>query len=345
MEPLTYLDRNENQYGPAPECLKALTDPVWAELFEYSRDYTRNVKSRLSERLAVDLGVDEKNIILGYGAEDLLKQAIHCYLHKGEKIMIPSHSWWYYKKIAAEVDGIQVEYPIVEGDHAFTYDLDGMLRIYREELPQIVLISSPNNPTGNRLSPGQLRLILQAMNQTIVILDEAYTLFHCNDNGYLRELVTEFPNLVILRTFSKYYALAGLRIGYALIGENHARFSLFSAHYLGFNRVSERVAIAALDAGDYYRDMCRKMLEDSEMLFAELNHFPGFTAYRTYANFILVRIPQKIKTGLKTYLKTHGMIVKFMEEEDLNSHIRITIGTQEQNRRLLNLIREFLLAE
>jgi len=339
---MIYLDRNENQYGPAPECVKALTNPDMRELYEYSRDFSLGIKSRLSERLAREFGISEKNVILGYGAEDLLKQAIHCYLHKGDKIMIPSHSWWYYKHIADEVDGIKVEYPIVEGDKTFYYDLDGMFRVYKEQKPQMVLISSPNNPTGNYLEPDRLRQALRTMKETIVVLDEAYTLFYNNDSTHLKELVEEFPNLMILRTFSKYYALAGLRIGFALIGENHARFSLFSAHYLGFNRISEHVGIAALDSDDYYQDMCRKMVADNEMFYAELNKIPGFTAYRSYANFILVKIPVEIKNALKEYLTSHGMIVKFMAEDGLFNHIRITIGTHEQNSMLLDLIRSFL---
>lgn len=342
IKPVIYLDRNENQYGPSPECIKAFLESDLKLFNEYSREFSRNVKSLLSERLANEFGVSEKNIILGYGAEDLLKQTIHCYLHKGDKIMIPSRSWWYYKQIADEVDGVRVEYPIVEGDKIFLYDLDGMIKVYTEHQPKMVLISSPNNPTGNCLEPDHLRRLLRLMKETIVILDEAYTLFYNHDKNHLKELVNEFPNLIILRTFSKYYALAGLRIGFALIGENHARFSLFSAHYLGFNRVSERVAIAALDSNDYYHQMCMKMVEDSEMFFSELNRIPGFVAYRSYANFILVKIPVDIKETLKKYLTDNGMIVKFMAEEGLFNHIRITIGTQEQNKLLMDLIRSFM---
>jgi histidinol-phosphate aminotransferase len=342
MKRVVYLDRNENQYGPSPLCTKALIQADFSLLYEYSRDFERNVKSSLSERLAGEYGISEKNVILGYGAEDLLKQTIHCYLGKGEKIMIPSRSWWYYKHIANEVDGIQVEYPILEGERTFTYDLDAMIRVYREEKPAMVLISSPNNPTGNRLETAEIKGILREMRETVVILDEAYTLFHNHDHNHLKELVEEFPNLIILRTFSKYYALAGLRIGFALVGENHARFTRFSAHYLGFNRISERVAVAALDSDDYYSDMCRKMTADCEMFYHELNSIPGFVAYRSYANFILVKIPPEIKDSLKKYLTDHGMIVKFMNEDGLFNHIRITIGTKEQNRHLLDLIHTFV---
>lgn len=338
---ILYLDRNENQYGPSPSCLKELTTCDF-KISDYSRDFMMGFKSCLSERLATEYRINENNVILGYGGEDLLKQAVHCYIHKGDSIMIPSYSWWYYKKIADEVEGIRVEYPIVEGKDTFYYDIDGMFRIYHKHKPKLVLISSPNNPTGNRLEPDQLKQVLEAMRDTVVVLDEAYSLFFDGDNSHLRELINSFPNLLIIRTFSKYHALAGLRIGFALIGENHARFSLFSARYLGFNCLSEKVAIAALDSGKYYSRISEKMAADMDMYFNEFNKIPGFKAYRSFANFILVKIPVEIKDNLKKYLTESGMIIKFMEEEGLNSHIRITIGTQEQNRLLMDLIKGFL---
>ena len=339
---IIYLDRNENQYGPAPECFKILENTDVSVLSEYSRDYTRGVKSCLTERLANEFNINEKSIILGFGGEDILKQAVHCYIHKGDKIMIPSHSWWYYKKIADEVSGVKVEYPIVEGKDSFNYDIDGMLKVYQEHKPKLVLISSPNNPTGNRLEIEQMKMVLSKMRDTVVVIDEAYTLFYNKDHSHLKEIIEEFPNVLIIRTFSKYYGLAGVRIGFAMMGKNHEQFSLFSARYLGFNRLSERIAIAALDSKEYYEGMCKKMNADMDMFFTEFNKLPGFKAYRSFANFILVKIPSEIKESLNKYLTERNMIVKFVAEDGLFSHIRITIGTQEQNAMLMNMVKAFL---
>jgi len=339
---IIYLDRNENQYGPSPACFETIANPHFTVLSEYSRDYTKGIKSCLTERLANEFNINEKSIILGFGGEDILKQAVHCYIHKGDKIMIPSYSWWYYKKIADEVSGVKVEYPIVEGNDSFYYDIDGMLKVYQEHKPKLVLISSPNNPTGNRLEIEQMKMVLRKMKDTVVVIDEAYTLFYNKDHSHLKELIEEFPNLLIIRTFSKYYGLAGVRIGFALMGKNHEQFSLFSARYLGFNRLSERIAIAALDSKEYYEGMCKKMNADMDMFFTEFNKLPGFKAYRSFANFILVKIPSEIKESLNKYLTERNMIVKFMAEDGLFSHIRITIGTLEQNAMLMNMVKAFL---
>ncbi|MFZ4399046.1 MAG: pyridoxal phosphate-dependent aminotransferase [Bacteroidales bacterium] len=342
MKPIIYLDRNENQYGPAPACFETLKNIDSVELYEYSRDFSRGVKSRLSERLAKDFGIEEKNVMVGFGGEDILKQAVHCYIHKGDKIMIPAYSWWYYKKISDEVEGVKVEYPIVEGKDTFYYDIEGMLKVYEEEKPKLVLISSPNNPTGNRLELDQLKYVLEKMKDTHVVLDEAYTLFYNKDNSHLKELVEKYPNLIIIRTFSKYYGLAGIRIGFALMGDNHAKFNMFSARYLGYNRVSELIGLAALDATDYYSNMREKMISDMEMFYNEFDSLPGFRAFKSFSNFILVEIPIEIKDGLKKYLTERNMIVKFMAEDGLFNHLRITIGTQEQNKLLMSMIKDFL---
>jgi histidinol-phosphate aminotransferase len=338
---ILYLDRNENQYGPSPDCLKELGSFDIKQLSDYSRDFMKGYKSCLSARLANKYGVNEKHVILGYGGEDLLKQAVHCYIHKGDKIMIPSYSWWYYKKIADEVEGIKVEYPIVEGINTFYYDLESMFEVYYKHKPKLVLISSPNNPTGNRLEPDQLNQVLEIMKDTVVVLDEAYSLFFNGDSTYLTRLIEKYPNLLIIRTFSKYHALAGLRIGFAIIGENHIRFSLFSSRYLGFNCLSERIAIAALDSENYYSEICQKMSSDMDMYFHEFNNIKGFKAFRSFANFILVEIPVEIKDSLKNFLTDRGVIIKFMDEDGLNHHVRITIGTREQNYMLMDLIRVF----
>jgi histidinol-phosphate aminotransferase len=340
---IIYLDRNENQYGPAPACFEVLNNINPIELYEYSRDFSRGVKSRLTERLASDFGLDEKNIMVGFGGEDILKQAVHCYIHKGDKIMIPAYSWWYYKKISDEVEGIKVEYPIVEGKDSFYYDIEGMLKVYEEHKPKLVLISSPNNPTGNRLELDQLKYVLEKMKDTHVVLDEAYTLFYNKDNSHLKELVKQYPNLIIIRTFSKYYGLAGIRIGFALMGENHATFNMFAARYLGYNRVSELIGLAALDSADYYNEMREKMTSDMEMFYNEFDNMPGFRPFKSYSNFILVEIPAEIKDGLKKYLTERHMIVKFMAEDGLFNHLRITIGTKEQNRLLMDMIKTYLI--
>jgi len=335
-----FLDRNENNYGPAPLCLEVVRNADSSKYSKYTKAYKRGVKSPLSERLAKDFNISEKRVLLGYGAEDLLKQVVQCHLGQNKKLMIPSHSWWYYKEIANEVDGINIEYPLIPGEDTFNYDIDKMLEIYETEKPEIVFLSSPNNPTGNSITQDDLITVLDKLTDAIVVLDEAY--WYSNNNEQALRLINKYQNLVIIRTFSKYYALAGIRIGYALIGEKLEHLAKISNRYLGYNRLSEEIAIAALDSQDYYSDIADKMNADKEMYYNELGALENFKVYKSNANFVLVELPKDIMKPLNEFLTDKGIIIKFMNEPVLNSHLRITLGTQEQNKLATDAIKEFV---
>ncbi len=339
MEQKIYLDRNENNYGPSPLCLEVLRKSDYTTLSVYSKSFSSGVKSILSERIAKEIHIPENRVLLGYGAEDLLKQAIQCYLGKDEKLLLPAYSWWYYKKLASEVNGINVEYPLDEGDDSYHYNFEKLIDLYKKEKPKVVLISSPNNPTGNSLSLNELTTLLAELRESIVILDQAYVFNGFDD--YVKSLLTDNQNLIITRTFSKYYALAGLRIGFALIGENIQKFSRLTNRYLGFNRLSEEIALAALDSSEYYKTVSEKMQKDKLLYYSELGKIKELKVFKSDANFILVKIPKQTYSSLKEFLISKGIVIKFMNEELLNSHLRITIGTEAQNLVVINAIKEF----
>lgn len=334
-----YLDRNENNYGPAPACFAVLKNAHLSELSWYDRSFTRGIKSILSARLARDTGVDESRILLGYGAENILKQTIQCYLRKDAKLLVPAYSWWYYKVIASEVGGVSVEYPLIKGTDRFYYDLPGMMEVYRREKPAIVFISTPNNPTGNAVALPDLKQVLATFNDAIVVMDEAYAYHGSAD--YIKDLVDSFPHLLIVRTFSKYYALAGMRIGFAFMGANLTALSQYANRYLGYHRLSEEVALAALDSPEYYREITDHMTKDKEAYYAELGSIAGWRVFKSEANFILTEIPTCDKEPLQAFLKKRGLILKFLNEPLLNSHIRITLGTREENRMVLDAIKAY----
>ncbi|HID39767.1 MAG TPA: histidinol-phosphate aminotransferase family protein [Calditrichaeota bacterium] len=339
---LIYLDRNENNYGPAPACFDAINKIDLRLLSWYTRAHEKSTKGELYSRLANDYKLTEDRIVLGYGGEDLLKQVIHCYLSKNETLFVPQFSWWYYKSIADEVEGITVEFPLYPGKEAYHYDVDGMLEMYDQHRPRILFISSPNNPTGNTLAPEELKRVLDRTKDAIVVLDEAYALFNTTDLSYVTDIINTYPNTMVIRTFSKYYALAGLRIGFALIGKGLTRFEQFSSRYLGYNRLTESIALAALDSPEYYQNITAKMNADKDMFFKEFSSLPGFKPYRSDANFILVDMDKDKMASLKKFLTERGLIIKFMSEKVLNSQLRITIGTQEENKKLMDAIKEYV---
>ncbi|MCI0449663.1 MAG: histidinol-phosphate aminotransferase family protein [Chlorobi bacterium] len=343
-EPL-FLDRNESQTGPCPQVYKFLKKVDLDHLSWYSRDFQKGIKSALSKRIADDFGFDEKHVLLSYGSEDLLKQIIHCYVNPGDKVLIPREAWWYYKKVASERGGENVEYPmkkgVSDGVPYYLYDVDLMLDIYRQRDPKVVVIASPNNPTGNKIEPDALKRFLDAAKDTITMIDEAYWGFGSTDNSYVKPFIDQYPNLVICRTFSKFFALAGFRIGFAFAGRNLDVLINFTTRYLGYNRVSEKLGEIALDNIKWYLKAGKQYEKDKKMMYRELGRIKGFVPFKSYANFILVDLPLEIRPGLKQYLTERNLLIKFLDEEAFRSEARISLGTHKQNKLLVDTIKKY----
>jgi histidinol-phosphate aminotransferase len=340
--PSIVLDRNENQYGPAPSCYEVLQTANLEQLSLYSRDFALGRKSELTEVLGKAVGIPENRVLLSYGSEDMLKQVVHCYLHRGETLMLPRQSWWYYKSIASEVNGTAFEYTLHEKGNRFAYDIEEMMRLYDTHSPQLILIASPNNPTGNSIPADDLTALIRHCTASVIVLDEAYFGFTSTASDHLRMLLSSHGRLVVLRTFSKYYALAGLRIGYAFVGEELTELITFSARYLGYNQLTERIALAALNEHEYYESITRQMRGDKESYYTAIDAMEGFTAFRSDANFILVRYPVALRQHLQTGLKQRGIVLKFLNDPGLEDCVRITIGTREQNELVIASLQELV---
>ena len=321
---MNYLDRNEFNYAPSQEVVEALKNFDINKLCFYTRIYDEGKKSILSVYLSESYGIDEPQVLLGYGGEDILKQAVHYFLTQedGNKTMlIPKFSWWYYKSIADEVDGHTLQYPLYEDGNTFKYDFAAMKEMVQRENPKVLLIASPNNPTGNGLTPAELDALLAELPvTTIVLVDEAYASFVSTDTDYIKMLVDKYPNLIISRNFGKY-----------------------SNKYLGYNRISEDIAIAALKSDAHYRNIARLMNESRACFEAEIGTLPGFKVYESVANFVLIKYPIVLKERLQKAFADEGYKVKFMNEPDINTHLRITLGRPEQNRIVIDTIKKIAL--
>ncbi len=337
-----HLDRNENLYGPSPQCLEVLRRIGVDDLSMYSRDFVRGVKSSLSERVGRDLGIPEQQILLSDGSEDMLRQAVHCYVRPGEKVLCSAQSWWYYRSMASEVGGETITYELKRQGSAYIYDVDEVNSRFRRLTPRLIVIGSPNNPTGNSFPLEALGPLTEAFSDSTIVLDEAYHGFAGPGREHIAALVAQYPMILVVRSFSKYYALAGARVGYAAAGTGLNRLTTYASRYLGHNRISEVLALAALDSPEYYTWITRQLCEDRERYQAFFDQCDGFTCYRSDGNFVLVRVPRESVDPLRRFLHERKILIKFFAEPEFADCVRITIGTREQNDRLLSALREFL---
>lgn len=339
---MNFLDRNEFNFEPSQKVIDTIKNFDPKELCFYTRIYDEGKKSIVSVKLSEIYGVSEEQVLLGYGGEEILKNTVHYYLTKGNNktILIPQFSWWYYSSIAAEVEGITEMYPLYEQGDTFAYNVDEVIEYTNRIRPRLLLLASPNNPTGNSLTSEEIGRIMENIpEETMVLIDEAYASFITNDVDYIAPLVNRYSNLIISRTLSKFYGLPGLRMGFGFMGAGHKDFLKYANMYLGYNRFSEAVAIAALESEDHYRDVAKQMEWDRQLYKKELGDLPGFKVYKSVANFILIKYPIEIKEALQKALTGENYKIKFMGDPGLESCVRITLGRPEQTQAVCDIIK------
>lgn len=336
---MIYLDKNENQYGPSEKCKEVIKN-ITLEMFNsYSRGYPKKIINKLEK----EFGVPGNKILLGYGAEDILKQVFYFVGDQENKsILMAKQAWWYYNAIAEEVGAEIIYGDMIEKKNSFEYDASQMIKIMEARKPTIVLICSPNNPTGNSMSKSDLKKIIKKSSQTrsYVVIDEAYWGYNGTSNGTLK-FVKDYDNVLVLRTFSKFYALAGIRIGFGFAGSKFTDLIKFNMRYLGFNSISERLTFSALDSKRYYMQITRLINQDKKRYYKELSKV-GLKVFRSDANFILIRIPEKYIEPLKSELQKEGVLVRFFDKGAVKNTARITMGTVEQNDIAIELIKSII---
>ena len=338
---MNYLDRNEFNFEPSAKVVEAIKNFNPKDLCFYTRIYDEGKKSVISVRLSEIYGVPEERVLLGYGGEDILKNTVHYFLMNSplKTILIPEFSWWYYNRIASEGGGCYEMYPLHEKEDTFAYDVDEVIEYTNRIHPRMLLLASPNNPTGNSLTPDEIGKIMENIpSDTMVLIDEAYASFITTDTQYIAPLVDKFSNLIISRTLSKFYGLPGLRMGFGFIGKGHDQFISYINKYLGFNRFTEAVALAALDSDDHYRRVADEMEWDRQLFKKELGNLPGFKVYKSVANFILIKYPTRIKEALQKALKLEDCKIKFMSDKGLEDCLRITLGRRDQIQTVVDTI-------
>ena len=282
----------------------------------------------------------EENIVLGYGCEDLLKQCVHHFVKKGEGVLVAQFSWWYFKKISGEVEGVTYEFPVHRNDTRFQVDIRDILTLQDQHHPKLILLANPNNPTGDAIMVEDLEILIRRCPDTLIVLDESYWGYNGMGNSHLKRFLENHPNVLILRTFSKFFGLAGVRIGYGFIHQKHEFLIRSANRYLGFNRLAEEIALAALDSFDHYLEISRVIEAEKQRYYKELRPLQGMRIYDSQTNFVLMAVPEKTKENLKTHFEKAGILVRFFEEPGLENHFRVTIGKPAINTLVIQCIRD-----
>lgn len=319
------LDTNTNVLGSNPAAAKYLAESSW-DLNGYPNTYSNGLREALGELY----GLDKDNFIAGNGSDEMLDVTFKTFTNWGDNSVVPVPSYTLYDYFVQMNGGKAHEVDLTED---FQLDVDEIVK----QDAKVAIMPSPNNPTGNCFRQKDIEEILSKFNG-IVVVDEAYAEYA--DDAMIRR-VDEFDNLVVLRTFSKAYAMAALRVGYAAANKKLADMMMRVKIPYSLNMVSEGAAIAAVKDQDFIRRSVEMVREQRPKLDAGLRKL-GFETFPSDSNFILARAPIDHKV-LVQGLKERGVLIRdFGAKRRTENCVRTTVGTAELNAILLEKAEEVI---
>jgi len=287
----------------------------------------------LKQKLAAKLGIEPGNILFGNGSNELIEFLGHVCLGPGRNLVMSETAFVVYRLVAALFNADLTAVPMRD----FTHDLDAMLAAVTPDT-RLVAVCNPNNPTGTIVAPGQLiRFLDNLPSHVLAIVDEAYIeLMPPEDRpDLIREIREGRPNLVVLRTFSKAYGLAGLRLGYAVAAPGLIAMLEHVRQPFNANAMAQAAAMAALD-DEAHMQRSLKLVEEGLAFFARELDALDIPYVPSSANFILVRTGNGRE--ICAALQQRHVITRPMNGYGLPDWIRITLGTAEQNRRVMDAL-------
>jgi histidinol-phosphate aminotransferase len=325
------LASNENPRGPSPKVHEAIA----AAASGVTR-YPDGNGFALKQALAVRFGVSLEQIVLGNGSNDVLELATQAFLRPGDHTVYSQHAFAVYP-LATQARGAR---GIEVAARDLGHDL-GAMRAALTPQTRIVFVANPNNPTGTWLPPAEVeRFVASLPRDVLVILDEAY-------NEYLQEeqqaksaaWIASHPNLIVSRTFSKAYGLAGLRVGYGIADVAVADMLNRVRQPFNVNSIAQAAALAALADSAYVAESARLNFAGLAQLMHGLDAI-GVAYVRSHGNFLLVRVADPGAGAGPVYeaLLRAGVIVRPVANYGLPDHVRVTVGLPEENARFLTAL-------
>lgn len=327
-EQIIKLDANENPYGPAPGVIEALV--AGAASFAI---YPDPQHTRLREALADYTGQPMERILCGAGADELIDLLLRLLLLPGDAVINCPPTFGMYAFDTAVCGGRLVE---VQRREDFSLNVALIERVAAETGAKVLFLTSPNNPDGSLIPPEEVERLLRL--PLLVVVDEAYIEFTGKPQG-LSEWVGRYENLVVLRTFSKWAGLAGLRVGYGLMPEAIAEHLWKMKQPYNVNVAADIAAVASLGEHlEYLRSNIARIVVERERMLKALKRVPALRVYPSHTNFILCRVVVGSALHIKQELAHKGILVRYYNKPDLNDCIRISIGKPAQNDALLDAL-------
>ncbi len=317
------VDANENPYGPSPQVAEAISR------YPYHHIYPDPNHTVLREALEGYVGVSRAHLLLGAGADELLDLVFRLFIEPGDAIVNCPPTFGMYPFLAS-VAGARIISAPRQDD--FSLDIEGIEAVFAREPrpPKLIFVTSPNNPDGGVLSRGDLLRLLDL--PAVVVADQAYVEFGGED---FVPLVPQRPNLIVMRTFSKWAGLAGLRVGYGVFPAGMIAHLFKIKQPYNVNAAAQAAVLASLDDLELLQARVQTLIGERQRLYRGLQQIAYLRPYPSRANFILNRVLGREASALKAALQAQGILVRHYRTPELQDCIRISVGKPEQNTRVL----------
>ena len=319
------LDGNENPYGCSPKVYQALAT------YPYYHNYPDPEQRELRKALGKYTGLGCQHIVCGMGSDELIDLILRLFLKPGDEVINCPPTFGMYPFSTDVCGGRVVDVPRTED---FTLDMVGMKKALTGRT-KAIFVTSPNNPTGGIVTEKEVMELVDT--GKIVVVDEAYFEF---SNVTMANLVPSYPNLIVLRTFSKWAGLAGLRIGYGFFPIEIADYLMKIKQPYNANAAAQAAVLASLADIGYLRANVARIVMERERLFGKLKEVGWLKPYPSQGNFILCYLPEGKSKKIWQQLRKKGIFVRYFDTPLLKDCLRISVGRPEDTDALVKALKE-----
>ena len=318
------LHLNENHFADNAPLLAELDAMDGQALARYPEQGNRE----LCDCLCEIYGVHPDEVLIQVGCSALLDQLVNAFVEPATRVLLLRPSWSFYDHLVEGRGGAIVECPLRLGPAGFEFSqarFDAALTMHR---PRLAIIGSPNNPTGNSLSSEVLSSLAHKHRETIFLVDETYLGFSGVERPPVSETLRSTPNVVLLRSLSKFHGLAGIRVGFAFAHREVMRALRGAQPAFGLSVVDQRIAAARLRERSYAEGIVARCNRSKAALLAGVNSSACLRAYATEANFVLVRTPPGQASTIRDHLHAEGITIAVKNFDGQDQHLRITLADE-----------------
>jgi histidinol-phosphate aminotransferase len=319
------LDGNENPYGCSPRVYQALAT------YPYYHNYPDPEQMELRMALEKYTGLSRQHIVCGMGSDELIDLVLRLFLKSGDEVINCPPTFGMYPFSTDVCGGSVVDVPRTED---FNLNVAAVKKALSNRT-KVIFVASPNNPTGNITTERQITELVET--GKIVVVDEAYFEF---SNVTMANLVPGYSNLIVLRTFSKWAGLAGLRIGYGLFPVEIAGYMMKIKQPYNANAAAQAAVLASLADIGYLRANVARIVTERERLFGKLKELAWLETYPSSGNFILCSLPKGKAKEVWQQLRREGIFVRYFDTSRLKDCLRISVGKPEDTNALVKALEE-----